>query len=523
MANGVLKMAAGNFLRVEVPMGKVFGFAARQPRKWIILISVIFVAAAASAAVLPRLMVFLDRTGLMGSYSGTGPANTSNPFFQPLGTNGRTCATCHVASDAFGLSAQHAQQVFAATSGSDPLFAEVDGANCPGLPRNEASSHSMLINNGLLRITLQVPINAQFQIRAVHDPYGCAVTTDPVSGQETISVYRRPLPSTNLTYLSAVMDDGRETVAPLDNPATYAANLETDLRHQALDAVMGHAQASVTPTDAQLAAIVRFESGLYSAQALDNRAGLLNAGGADGGPVKLSQQTYYPGINDVLGQDPKGLAFSPDVFTLFASWDRGRESERPGVQARQAIAGGEAIFNTRPLTIANVPGLNDNPAVATALRTNLPVPPFQGTCSTCHDAPNVGDHSTAVPLDVGTSHDPAEERNVLVANALSQVSSPDMPVYEITGCPNPFPDPQDPRASYVLYTTDPGRALITGQCKDLNRIKGPILRGLAARAPYFHNGAARNLMEVVNFYNERFQMNLTDEEKSDLIAFLNSL
>jgi len=50
-----------------------------------------------------------------------------------------------------------------------------------------------------------------------------------------------------------------------------------------------------------------------------------------------------------------------------------------------------------------------------------------------------------------------------------------------------------------------------------------VLHGLAARAPYFHNGMARNLMEVVNFYNQRFRTNLTDEEKSELVAFLNSL
>jgi len=54
---------------------------------------------------------------------------------------------------------------------------------------------------------------------------------------------------------------------------------------------------------------------------------------------------------------------------------------------------------------------------------------------------------------------------------------------------------------------------LTGLCSDVNRIKGPILRGLAARAPYFHNGAAQNLTGLVNFYNQRFQMNLSDKEK----------
>jgi len=75
----------------------------------------------------------------------------------------------------------------------------------------------------------------------------------------------------------------------------------------------------------------------------------------------------------------------------------------------------------------------------------------------------------------------------------------------------------------VFYTTDPGKGLISGLCSDMNRVKGPILRGLAARAPYFHNGAAQNLTELVNFYNQRFRMNLTAEQKEDLVAFLNSL
>lgn len=57
------------------------------------------------------------------------------------------------------------------------------------------------------------------------------------------------------------------------------------------------------------------------------------------------------------------------------------------------------------------------------------------------------------------------------------------------------------------------RALITGKCGDVGRIKGPILRGLAARAPYFHNGAGASLAQVVAFYNRRFEMGLTDHSK----------
>jgi cytochrome c peroxidase len=75
----------------------------------------------------------------------------------------------------------------------------------------------------------------------------------------------------------------------------------------------------------------------------------------------------------------------------------------------------------------------------------------------------------------------------------------------------------------VYRVTDPGRALITGRCKDIGKFKGPILRGLAARAPYFHNGSAASLEDAVNFYDRRFNMHLTNNEKADLVAFLATL
>jgi cytochrome c peroxidase len=99
------------------------------------------------------------------------------------------------------------------------------------------------------------------------------------------------------------------------------------------------------------------------------------------------------------------------------------------------------------------------------------------------------------------------------------VDPADLPVFRIDGCADPF----NPGTSAPLYTTDPGKALISGQCSDLNRVKGPILRGLAARAPYFHNGAAASLRQVVDFYDKRFNMQLSDRQKADLSACLGSL
>jgi cytochrome c peroxidase len=57
----------------------------------------------------------------------------------------------------------------------------------------------------------------------------------------------------------------------------------------------------------------------------------------------------------------------------------------------------------------------------------------------------------------------------------------------------------------------------------LNKFKGPILRGLAARPPYFHNGFADTLEDVVEFYEDRFSIKFSEQEKDDLVAFLSAL
>jgi cytochrome c peroxidase len=75
----------------------------------------------------------------------------------------------------------------------------------------------------------------------------------------------------------------------------------------------------------------------------------------------------------------------------------------------------------------------------------------------------------------------------------------------------------------TVRTTDPGRAMITGKWADVGKFKGPILRALAARAPYFHNGLASSLEAVVDFYETRFGIGLTAREKADLVAFLRAL
>jgi len=459
---------------------------------------------ATTASLIANLMPFADTTGSVATYTTAGQIDETTAFFQPLGTNQRTCATCHQASQGMSINAATIAALFTSTSGTDPLFTAVDGANCPTAPTGDTTSHSLILTKGLIRIPVELPAGTQFTLTVLSDPYGCALDIDPANGREIVSIYRRPLPTTSLSYLSEVMWDTRETIAPLNNTSTLSASLTTDLTSQMLNAVSTHEQGATAPTAAQIAAILALQQSLYTAQATDTAAGSLSTNGATGGSSNLAAVNYYPGINDAFGADPTGKPFTAGIFNLYNGWQNSTNPQQA------SIARGQDIFDTAPMQITAVRGINDNTTLGSP--ANL-----RGTCGTCHDTPNVGNHSLPLPLDTGATRLATTETNAQILAGLAQITAPTLPIYQITGCKSATGQP-------ITYTTtDPGTALFTGLCADVNRVKVPILRGLAARAPYFHNGAANDLTELVNFYNARFQMNLNAAQKTDLINFLNAL
>jgi cytochrome c peroxidase len=439
---------------------------------------------------LSNLFPFTDPTGIVQTYTTdpSGQVDLTGPFFQQLGTNGRTCNTCHQASDGWTVSAAHVQARFTNTKGLDPIFRTVDGSNCDhnidvSTVQRRAQAYSLLTSRGLIRIALPVPANAEFTVVSVSNPYGCNETSP-------LSMYRRPLPAANLRFLSTVMFDGRESSSQTGTQpvtsSTYPGSLLSDLAHQSVDATLGHAQATSAPTAEQQQAIVNFETELFVAQAEDSKAGSLHSAGASGGPTPLSTQSFFIGINDPVGMNPAGAPFSATIFNLFNTWVN--NDEKP----KASIARGQMIFNSKPINIAGVAGLND---------AFLGGSPIVGTCGTCHDAFDVGNHSVSAPLNIGV----ADLTNPLGVSYLPVIALRNL----TTGA--------------TVQTTDPGRALITGKWADIGKVKGPILRGLAARAPYFHNGSANTLSDVVNFYDQRFGIGFTAQEKADLAAFLAAL
>jgi cytochrome c peroxidase len=113
-------------------------------------------------------------TGTLSTYDENGGIDVSNPFFQNLGSNGRTCNSCHVSSEAWTVTPEGVQARFKSSDGTDPIFRPVDGANCPSADVStkaaRASAYSQLLSKGLIRVSLSVPATAEFTIVNISDP-----------------------------------------------------------------------------------------------------------------------------------------------------------------------------------------------------------------------------------------------------------------------------------------------------------------------------------------------------------------
>jgi cytochrome c peroxidase len=385
------------------------------------------------------------------------------------------------------------------------------------------------LSKGLIRISLPVPDAAKrhFEIVEVNDPFGAGTPAN-------ISVYRRPLPATNLSFASSVMWDLRETTTgfllpPFTPDVTMVPPLKDQLVRQAINATLGHAEAMAPGLTAeQVEAIVNFEMSLYSAQTTVTGVGDLASNGARGGAHALLNQPVTPvcGNLDVYSNDPmypqcQQYKFDPNSFTIFDGWVKTQGADSRST-LRASIARGQVLFNTRktqspPDVFFNHSGDNKNL-----------------TCSTCHASFNTG--SSSVPIgfaNVVVSSGPSVFNS---PNAPTDFIDPEMPTYRLrcnangmaafvrsmglTGC-HDGTEPDVPADE--LTVNDPGRALITGTWQSVGAFKCPTLRNLSARAPYFHDGSAATLADVVEHYKKALGFEFTDAEKQDLVNFMSAL
>ena len=468
------------------------------------------------SAGMPASAEYANPTGRVRVLNADGAVAAGHPFFAPLGANGRACVSCHQPSDGMSLSVATIKRRWAETGGRDPIFAAVDGANCPSLPQGAEASHSLLLTKGLFRIFMPWPPRAadgarmtpEFDIAVVRDPTGC--NTDATYGLKSanpmVSVFRRPRPVGNIKFLTElphgvppheafVYND--KSLLPRD-PETggFVSNQllsdgrQPTLKTQAVEAAVTHLQTQGRASQDQLAKIVAFENQVYVAQAFDNLGGPLTGAGA---PPGLGPEAMRDGAPARLGNNPINK-----VFGSFAGWGAGQGSSAQD-EFRRSVARGADVYFSRRFLIRDVGMYNDK-----GLGN-----PFKRSCASgCHNTLLAGMDLAPGFMDLGLNNFPwANQRD-------------DLPLFKVT-C-----KASAPAQSYLgrtIFTHDPGRALVTGKCADVGATMTQQLRGLAARAPYFANGSAADLRELVDFYDRRFNIGYTEQEKRDLVNFMRTL
>lgn len=391
-----------------------------------------------SSESIPNNLAQRNPGGKAATFSTQGSVNLTGEYFQAQGTNGRSCASCHIPEEAWSINPGTLQHLFDETAGTHPVFNKLDANNPDNMggtsPEALLKAYSMLLSRGVFRRGGAPRANSEWELIAAEDPHGYANLNRLVH-------WRRAMPTINFPLGSATVNwDGGNSIA---------ADQHAGLINQATRNVTGGQQGPPAPPEV-IADIVAFEESLFTAQLIVPGVGRLDSDGARGGPEALSAMPKVAGR-----------------FDLFDAW-AGDENPR-----RAQIARGQELFNN-----VNAGGRS---------------------CSGCHNSANNGTNINNLLFDIRTASEEARTQ--------------DLPLYTF----------RNRTTSEIRKLTDAGRGNITGVWTDLGRFKTPTIRALAARAPYFHNGIAATLSDVVRHYEMHFGFVFTDEQRADLVAFLNAL
>jgi hypothetical protein len=454
--------------------------------------------------IFPAELTYANTDGALGLILQGGPMPTNgHPFFEPLGPDKRACVTCHQPSDSMSLSVATAQERWAATKGNDPLFAPYDGSNCPILLQRERASHSLLLDHGLIRIERAWPVKgSDFKIEVVRDPTSCnSGNYGPDKGK--ISIYRRPRPVANMKYLLAIgfaYDPKAGLPVPLDPETGQSAsgNLMADgraltLKSQMQDAAHTHLRMTKSLNAAQIAQITDFEMRIFTAQ-VKGPHGRLDVDGARGGPQTLADRE--PGQ---LGSIANTLNNSTGpVWSEFAAWEKDNPALPANERAfRLSVARGARVFREKTFLITDSAGINSPVGFGN---------PVRNSCVFCHNMTQMGNDVAPGQVDLGTTNLPFAD------------PQPHLPLFRITCTGKPHR-----HYGRVILTYDPGFALTTGKCADVGKITLQSNRGLSGRAPYFSNGSAKDLRGIIDYYERRYTIGYTEQEKLDLVNLMRAL
>ncbi len=207
-------------------------------------------------------------------------------------------------------------------------------------------------------------------------------------------------------------------------------------------------------------------------------------------------------------------------------WEAMEEADRKVIMRIMSNVGKSFAAYERKLTSGDAPFdryvAGEKDALNDSAKRGLKLFVGKGFCVQCHAGPIFTDqqfHNLGVP-QLGPNVPEKDEGRIV-----------DLPL----ALANPF-------SSAGEFSDDPaaGKARLEGLSAteaDRGAFRTKNLRGVAGTAPYYHNGALGTLREVVDFYDRgggdtgfsgtkssRLKpLNLTDGEKDDLVAFLESL
>jgi cytochrome c peroxidase len=419
----------------------------------------------------------------------------------PPQSNGRACATCHVMAEHTALSIANVEARFAADP-QDPLFRPID-ADDPGAAV-PAFAH---LRKGLVRVVLPLPANMD-----VIDLAGHVVTP----ADRKIAVWRGVPSIENTAATGPYQLDGR------------AAHLPA----QAQAAITAHAQGPAL-AGAALEQIAAFERDQFSSSRARFVATLMGLG------VPAAQIPIPERAMPLSAQERRGR----DVYDLACAHCHG------GPTTNQIV--------DRPLHDSLFFALRPNGNIIFDTGPGGPVPrlvPHAG------EFLNIGigllsgyGQMGAIPM-FNDSIELPRYRFRFYADGTRRQQVTDLPPIPVTASGNPgdLNPALDENGAPILgpslgvqwFSTDPGRAAITGDPLDFEAFDVPQLRGVAHTAPYFHDNNSGTLREVVDLYS-RFILpfapalnlppvnppelpgfppeSLSAQQKLELLAFLDRL
>jgi cytochrome c peroxidase len=414
------------------------------------------------------------------------------------GTNGRSCATCHVPEENFTLTPAHVERVLKKNP-KDPLFSAIDADD----PTAKTLTFEHL-KKGLIRVGLTLPANMD----SIDE--GGNVTTPP---DRRIFVWRAVPSIADVALTAPYQLDGREAT----------------LEQQAQGAVSSHSEGG-TVSRKELERIADFERTVFS-----------------------SERARWVA---------RGAAFDvEDMLMLTPAEKRGKEVYKNVCTACHGGGNKTTIVN-RVVHDMAFPALQSD-----------------GSGNVLYKVPATNPQT---PLLAAQSRNEFINIGSAVENYLAQMGQTEhvsftkdlsFPMYrfrfytdasrkEITAELPPALPPEDPfnprfdsdgnpitgpNFSPQLYTTDPGRAAITGNPYDFEAFDIPTLRGIGKTAPYWHNHISATLEQVVELYSDHLlskfptltqpgekeqdpdgndtgpEQTMTRQQKDDLVAFLKRL